>query len=313
MPSHLIRFASCLVCALLLVGPTQAQDGAPAGPHIFVEPIAGAERPFNERFAAQVAKEAQALGLDASADELDESSLELVGTAKAASTSKGAVLALRWSVLDPRGAEIVAFTIQGTAPYRAKNPWEAIDGDTLRWFAAASARELEYALEATLPPPAPPTHVARAAPRASGAPVASTASAAPPEPANEATSSLFTRVNLAGVKGAPGDGNEALTRALAQYLGRHNIEFVPRKEEGAYVIEGRVSLTKSSATQETVSILWLLADAKGRELARIEQANDVPSGALSAQWGETAVYAAEGAADGLLAAMEKMGPRPPGG
>jgi hypothetical protein len=284
-------------------GAARAQDAA--GPHIYVAPVAGAERPFNETFAGLVAKEAQALGLDASAEEWNEQSLELVGTAKAVSTKKGAVLAMRWSVLEPSGAEIVAFTIQGTAPYRANNPWEAIDGDTLRWFAAGTARELEYALEWTLPPASPP-RIARAAPQTGGALAAA-------EPASEATSSLFTRVNLAGVKGAPGDGNEALARALAQYLGRHNIALVPRKEEGVYVIEGRVSLTKSSATEETVSILWLLADAKGRELARIEQANAVPSGSLGAQWGETAVYAAEGAADGLLSAMEKMGPRPPGG
>jgi hypothetical protein len=304
MHSYVIRFARSLFCAMLLAaGPLRAQDAA--GPHIFVEPVAGAERPFNERFAGLVATEAQALGLDASADELDESSLELVGTAKAVSTKTGAVLTLRWSLLEPTGNEIVAFTIQGTAPYRAKKPWEAVDGDTLRWFAAATARELEYALESTLPA-SPPPRVARAAPEAGGA-------AAAEEHASEVTSSLFTRVNLAGVKGAPGDGNEALARALAQYLGRHNIALVPRKEEGAYVIEGRVSLTKSSATEETVSILWLLADAKGRELARIEQANAVPSGALSARWGETAVYAAEGAADGLLSAMAKMGPRPPGG
>ncbi len=303
MHSHVMRFALLLFCAMVVVaGAARAQDAA--GPHIYVAPVAGAERPFNETFAGLVAKEAQALGLDASAEEWNEQSFELVGTAKAASTKKGAVLAMRWSVLEPSGAEIVAFTIQGTAPYRANNPWEAIDGDTLRWFAAASARELEYALESTLPPAS--ARIARAAPQARGAVAAA-------EPASEATSSLFTRVNLAGVKGAPGDGNEALARALAQYLGRHDIALVPRKEEGAYVIEGRVSLTKSSATEETVSILWLLADAKGRELARIEQANAVPAGALSARWGETAVYAAEGAADGLLSAMEKMGPRPPGG
>lgn len=306
MPSHLIRYTGLLLSALLLAfgASGSAARAQEAGPHIFVLYIAGAERPFNETFARWVAEESQILGLDVSTDEWTESSLELVGTAKAVSTKKGAVLTMRWSVLEPNGAERTAFTIQGTAPYRAKNPWEAIDGDTLHWFAAATARELEYALQNSGSTPAP--RIARAAPPTRKASV-------PTHDPSEATSSLFTRVNLAGVEGAPGDGNEALTHALAQYLGRHNVQLVPRKEENAYVIEGRVSLAKSGAAEETVSILWLLADAKGHELARIEQANAVPTGALNARWGETAVYAAEGAADGLLSAMAKLGPRPPDG
>jgi hypothetical protein len=295
MLSRALTIALWLICALFVSGAVRAQDVA--GPHIYVAPIAGAERPFNATFAGLVAKEAQALGLEASAEEWDDSSRVLVGTAKAVSTKKGAKLTMRWSLMDPEGAELIAFTIQGTAPYRAKNPWEAIDGGTLRWFAAATARELEYALQ-SLQDAAP--HVARASPQPRGA-----------EPQDEATGSLFMRVNLAGVKGAPGDGNQALTRALAQYLGSHNVVLVPRREAGAYVIEGRVSLEKSSATEDMVSILWLLADSEGRELARIEQANPVPSGSLATRWGAVAVYAAEGAAEGLLSAMERMGPRPP--
>lgn len=303
MHSKPMRFIPLLIAAMVFVaGAAHAQE---AGPRVFVLHVAGAVRPFNQSFARYVADEAQALGIDASADAFSDSSLLLVGTAKTATTKKGAMLTVRWSLLDPEGAEIVAYTVEGIAPYRASNPWEAIDGDTLRWFAAASARELEYALQFTLPP-SPPPRIARAGP-------VLPASKAEAADQGEATSALFTRVHVAGVKGAPGDGNQALAQALAQYLGRHDIVLVPRKEADAYVIEGQVSLAKANAAEDNVSILWRLADAKGRELARIEQANAVPAGSLGGRWGETAVFAAEGAADGLLDAMEKIGPRPPGG
>lgn len=287
-----------LLCALLV--PSAAAQAQSASPHIYVPPIAGAERPFNETFAGHVAREAQALGLDASAKEWTPASLELVGTAKAFTTDKGAVLTMRWSLMDPTGAVLVAFTIQGTAPYRAKSAWEAIDGDTLRWFAAATARELDYAMESL---------ALQAPPRIAGAEPNRAASLARSEP----TGSVFTRVNLAGVKGASGDGNEALMRALARALQRNSIQLVADKEADAYVIEGHVTLKPQSATEDTVSILWVLADGRGRELARIEQTNAVPAGALHAQWGETAVLAAEGAAEGLIEVMSALGARPPGG
>src|SRR5262249_7936945 len=126
-----------------------------------------------------------------------------------------------------------------------------------------------------------------------------------------ATPTTLTRVFVADITGAPGDGNITIGRALVQFLVQFDIVMVSAPEPGAYLIKGTVGTKTVSATEDQVTIDWQLADIKGQELAKVRQENKVPAGSLNPHWGSAAVYAAEGAADGLLSAIGTLGPVAP--
>ncbi len=294
-----------LLFLVLLVLPLPVMAEEPA--LLLVEPVDGAAKPADTTLARLVAQEAHALGINATAESGEHPLLYLHGQAQAVTVLDGAALGVRWSVRDASGAEIAAFRVEGVAPYKSNNPWEALDGDTLRWFAATTARELETALQGVSEDAAAPSRKTATA----KVPPGKSAAAKPSK--EEQTGALAKRkVNITGVTGAPGDGNATLGRALAQMLAQLDVALVPDKSPDVFLIEGRVSLKSSGESEDTVSLLWLIKNTKGKELARIEQLNAVPRGSLAVRWGKTAVYAAEGAADGLVSAMSQIGARPPG-
>jgi hypothetical protein len=283
------RVALALFLCLIAIGARAAES------RISVDPVAGAPPPHDAAIARKVASELEHLGYETAS----AAPLRLSGKAIAVTTAVGAHFTVVWSLSDAGGRALGQFTTVVTAPYRAADPWDALDADSLGKLAKATAEEAERKLEGT---------------DAGAAPVASSASESE-KPVKEKSAPnpaiATTKVFIVGVSGAPGDGNIALPNALAGYFSQFDIELLPAKSPDAYVIEGKVSVAPKNASEETVKILWLLRSPKGKELARIAQENAVAAGSLDPHWGKNAEYAAEGAADGLLSTMARLGLKPP--
>lgn len=110
------------------------------------------------------------------------------------------------------------------------------------------------------------------------------------------------------IKGAPGDGNEALARSLNAVLPLKGVRIKGAKADAEWVVEGIVKVVplQGSATQDVVSLAWRVSDAKGREAGTITQQNAVPRGRLAKKWAELAGFAAEAAAEGIAQLIQQV-------
>lgn len=105
---------------------------------------------------------------------------------------------------------------------------------------------------------------------------------------------------------APGDGAEALTKALAGALARR----APEADRGCgcYRLHGKVAIATAEAGRTAVRIDWLVASGDGRPIGEITQSKLLSPESIAARWGRIADEAAETAAEGVLAVV-----LPPGG
>ncbi|MCW0180413.1 MAG: hypothetical protein OJI70_01475 [Zavarzinia sp.] len=110
------------------------------------------------------------------------------------------------------------------------------------------------------------------------------------------------RVRIAGIEGAPGDGNRALALALEQDLARRGLVIADKDGPGAFVVRGKVEVERRD-TRDHVVLLWQVSGPTGAGTATIRQENDVPAGALDGKWGLIAPAAASGGADGITEAI----------
>jgi hypothetical protein len=107
------------------------------------------------------------------------------------------------------------------------------------------------------------------------------------------------RVVIHDVTGAPGDGNNQLTRQIRQRLPQMG-EVVQDTEQGAdYIVAGEVRMAAGAKGAERVEIQWVVSDVRGGELGRVVQLNEVEPGSLDRQWGDVALVVAQEAATGI--------------
>jgi len=147
----------------------------------------------------------------------------------------------------------------------------------------------EPAETATAPAPAP-----EAVPPATPAPKA------PPPAAPAAEATLFFQ----GVKGAPGDGDESLTRAMNSVLKRSGVPLSPSADKASFVLAGSVRAVPKDAGMSEVSIDWHLTDHAGKSVGTISQKNPVRTAMIDKRWGELAQIVAGAAGDGVLDAFD---------
>ncbi len=107
------------------------------------------------------------------------------------------------------------------------------------------------------------------------------------------------RVVVRDVTGARGDGNAQLARQVRLKLPQIG-EIVQESVEGAdFIVEGQVRMDSSEKGTERVEAQWIVSDARGGELGRVVQLNDIPPGSLDAYWGDVAAVVAQEAAGGI--------------
>ena len=109
-----------------------------------------------------------------------------------------------------------------------------------------------------------------------------------------------------GVQGAPGDGDQALGREVGKLLAQSGANMTTRTQPGALILSAQVSKTPG-ANSDRIEIIWRVQDTNGENVGQVTQANDVPRGLLDNAWGEDAVYAAEGARDGIIELLQGVG------
>ena len=121
--------------------------------------------------------------------------------------------------------------------------------------------------------------------------------------------SATRRIVVPPVDGAPGDGREALAKAMRASLKRRDIavaEATDDVDEDGYMVLGDVMVTDHSRAEQRITISWAVIRPDGREMGRISQSNTVPRGRLDQRWGEIALFAAEGGADGVVELLERL-------
>ncbi len=109
-----------------------------------------------------------------------------------------------------------------------------------------------------------------------------------------------------GVRGAPGNGDQALGREVSRLLAQSGAQLAPNGTPDALYLTADVSRTRGSSS-DTIKITWHVEDASGKRVGQVVQENDVPVGALDSNWGEDAFYAAQGARDGIMELLRTSG------
>jgi hypothetical protein len=134
-----------------------------------------------------------------------------------------------------------------------------------------------------------------AAPRIAGLIQDHTAAEAPPP-----------GVFVAAVEGAPGNGNEALRRAMTGRLQRHGIRIADQGGgRNTFSVAATVDVGDAVGGTQEVRVSWRVLDAEGAERGSVDQANSIAAGSLDADWGAVAEAVAAAAAAGVLEVVEQ--------
>jgi hypothetical protein len=171
-----------------------------------------------------------------------------------------------WRLVDPDGTERTKFSL----------PFKGLQDANLRLAALETVTALDAALSR------PGTQVAQAA-----APAAKPAAW------------------IGAISGAPGDGNQALARALAGILPVKGIVVEATQAKAQWRIEGSIKVASGQA-QDVVTLTWRVLDESGNEAGTIAQENAVPHGRLAKPWREIAGFAAEAAAEGIAQLIQQV-------
>jgi len=106
------------------------------------------------------------------------------------------------------------------------------------------------------------------------------------------------RVYLAGVTGAPGDGNQSLPRFMKMKLENLGIIVQDKPDNADYQLRGEVKTAQGAGGTTRIELQWIVEDSRG-ERGRVVQLNEVPPGSLNGLWGEVADAATSEAAGGV--------------
>ena len=188
---------------------------------------------------------------------------------------------------------------RGSDPARGSVSWELTDASGRRLAGRESAARLR------------PGAVARENRGAIGEVVREVAAAlevsslAAAEPAPE----VSPPVAVLPVDGAPGDGRDTLQRALILALRERGMRVAAadKADPKAILVHGDVAVAPVPPNRERVDIAWTVRRAGGDELGRVTQSNTIPAGLLRGRWGQIALAAADGAADGVTALIKRFG------
>jgi hypothetical protein len=239
-----------------------------------VVPVRGAPGKASVELAELVAERLRALELPASTRAANPQSRILEGEATVANGPDGiATVDIVWRVVEPNGLPRITTRQSEQLPAAA---WQQGDRAALAKLAAASAGRIDRELHG----------------------------------GTQTAATELPRVRVPLVEGAPGDGNQALARAMRLLLARQPVALVAAEEPNAMTLLGQVSVVPAPGA-DRVDIQWTLRGVDGRTLGTIRQSNTVPTGTLSGPWGQTAYAAAEGGVDGVMQILESQRRRRP--
>lgn len=117
-----------------------------------------------------------------------------------------------------------------------------------------------------------------------------------------------TRLAIAAVKGAPGDGGQSLAKAVAAVLKNQDVAVIDDPKQADLTLDGEVSVAPPNSGKQHVKIVWRLRRPDGAEIGTVGQENDVPKGMLDGAWGDVAYSVAIAAGDGLMTLVARAAP-----
>jgi hypothetical protein len=113
------------------------------------------------------------------------------------------------------------------------------------------------------------------------------------------------RLAYVTVAGAPGDGEQALTKALYEALGARGVKQANFADTNVYEIQVIVRLEAAPGGRQNVKINWIVFDAEGNTLGHVSQAKSVRKGSLDKSWGHAAKAAANAAAGEIMELLQQ--------
>jgi hypothetical protein len=116
------------------------------------------------------------------------------------------------------------------------------------------------------------------------------------------------RIYVPMVRGAPGDGNAALTARLRDALTQQGMVVQEVAQGARFAVTGQVAVVAQPQTRtQRVELLWTVSRNDGEDLGRVLQLNEVPAGVLERFWGDVAFAAATEAAGGVRTVVANAG------
>lgn len=180
---------------------------------------------------------------------------------------------LHWTLVAPGGETVLRFQEP-----RPDGPWKELTAPALTAVATRAAERVSAALD-------PPVY------RPGGAPTT-------------------LPVVVKGVRGAPGDGGAALTRAMRRSLSRAGIAIADIADEETLLVQGRVRVDESSTDQRgtVVAIAWTVLRPDGTRIGTVTQSNRVAPEQLAGTWGPLADAVARAGAPGIAELLSRAAP-----
>jgi hypothetical protein len=113
-----------------------------------------------------------------------------------------------------------------------------------------------------------------------------------------------TRMMIAGVKGAPGDGNHALALDVRRDLAQQGIVIVTNRHDADFILSGLVKVSPApvksgQSPSDIVELDWLVRSQSGAFIGKVSQLHDLKPDQMAPYWGDVAVAAAQQAALGI--------------
>jgi hypothetical protein len=102
------------------------------------------------------------------------------------------------------------------------------------------------------------------------------------------------------VAGAPGDGEQALERALSNRFLNEGFTVTGTPQVNAYEIQGTVRLSPAERGKENIRIDWTIFGPEGTRIGNVTQVKVIRKGSLDRHWGTAAEAAADAAAQDIL-------------
>jgi len=106
---------------------------------------------------------------------------------------------------------------------------------------------------------------------------------------------------------APGDGKEALERAISNRLLDKGFTVTGRPQLGAYEVQGVARLFPAERGKETIRIDWTIFGPEGTRLGNVTQTKVIRKGSLNRHWGAAAEAAATAAVQDMMQYLPQTG------
>jgi len=124
-------------------------------------------------------------------------------------------------------------------------------------------------------------------------------------PASAAPQPPQVRVMVAGVTGAPSDGDRQLFSGMRRALGSNKIVVMDKGGADVFVVSATVTLTPIDDRSGQLAVTWILKDPSGKEVGKVEQSNPVPLAAARGSWLGFGDIVATAAVEGVLQLIDK--------